>query len=229
MIQNNSIIQEVSSSSIGQLECISASKSAHVGRLLAPNGNDITNASSIVTVGGTSNPGFLSLGLQSTTYLTSNQGVYTCIIPDENGVQQYLHIGIYVGRFNGTYIIQINIIIIITYTLLCLLLALPQTTSLQLVASSSSAMTLNCTSTGSPAQSVVWRKDGSTVTLNSSFVVSQILRNGVSATYDNILAANATPSDLVGVYSCIIHDSLGRNSQPATMPINGRMVYTNVP
>ena len=114
------------------------------------------------------------------------------------------------------------------YTLLCLLLALPQTTSLQLVANSA-AMTLNCTSTGSPAQSVVWRKDGSTVTLNSSFVVSQILRNGVSATYDNILAANATPSDLVGVYSCIIHDSLGRNSQPATMPINGRMVYTNVP
>ena len=101
VIQNNSIIQEVSSSSIGQLECISASKSSLVGRLLAPNGNDITNTSSIVTVGGTTNPGFLSFRLQSTTYLTSNQGVYTCVIPDENGVQQYLHIGIYVGRFNG--------------------------------------------------------------------------------------------------------------------------------
>ena len=99
VIQNNSIVQTTSSNSIGQLQCLSASKSANVGQLLAPDGSDITNDSSIVTIGSITDPGFVSLELQS--FLPNNQGVYTCIIPDENGIQQYLHTGIYSGRFNG--------------------------------------------------------------------------------------------------------------------------------
>ena len=72
---------------------------AAVGKFVTPDGNDITNDSSIVTVGDTSDPGFISL--QLSWFTRSNPGVYTCIIPDENGVLQYLHVGIYYGRFNG--------------------------------------------------------------------------------------------------------------------------------
>lgn len=53
-----------------------------------------------------------------------------------------------------------------------------------------------------------------------------MLRSGVSATYDNILQVNATPSDLVGQYSCIVHDSLRRNSEAATIQVNGRQQNT---
>ena len=102
MIQNNSIIQTTSTGRIGKLECISALKSANVGRLIAPNGNDITNVSSIVTIGNISDPGFISLELQNDiSFAINNQGVYTCIIPDENEIVKYLHIGIYYGRFNS--------------------------------------------------------------------------------------------------------------------------------
>ena len=84
------------------------------------------------------------------------------------------------------------------------------------------ALTLNCTSTASPAMSVVWRKDGSSLAnSSSSYNTSQQLRNGVTATYDNILSINAAPSELAGAYSCIIHDSLGRNSQTASIQVNG--------
>ncbi len=102
LVQNNSIIATTTTGRIGELQCISASRSADVGRLIAPNGNDITNNTSIVTVGSITDPGFISLELQnSISFIRSNQGVYTCIIPDENGTQQYLHTGIYYGGFNS--------------------------------------------------------------------------------------------------------------------------------
>ena len=67
----------------------------------------------------------------------------------------------------------------------------------------------NCTSTGSPATNVIWRKNGASLVNDSSYVATQILRNGISATYDNILdILNATPSELVGVYSCTVQDYL---------------------
>ena len=104
LVQNNSIVLAISASNSREFRCISASKSANVGQLVAPNGNVITNNSLIVTVGGPANLGLVSLQLQnSETFATNNQGVYSCIIPDENGVQQYLHFGIYFGRFNSTY------------------------------------------------------------------------------------------------------------------------------
>ncbi len=106
MVQNNSIIQPVMAN---QLQCISASKSANVGQFVAPNGNDITNNSSIVTVGNSRSPGFISLELNSTSFTRNNQGVYSCIIPDENGIQQFLHVGIYYGSFNSKLSDKLNI------------------------------------------------------------------------------------------------------------------------
>ena len=103
-------------------------------------------------------------------------------------------------------------------------LALPQISSLHPHTESAAALTLNCTSTRSPAMTVVWRKDGASLANSSSYMTTQILRDGVSATYDNILDINAAPSDVIGVYSCTVQDSLGRNSQTAIFQIDGMMV-----
>ena len=98
-LQNNSIVQLSRTGSIGQLQCISASTSPGVGQFVAPNGTDITNASSIITIGNSTDPGYISLELQD--IVATNQGVYKCVIPDENGVEQHLHVGISYGPFNG--------------------------------------------------------------------------------------------------------------------------------
>ena len=102
--------------------------------------------------------------------------------------------------------------------------ALPQISSLQLVSDSNSALTLNCTSTGSPAITVVWRKDGHFLTNFSTYATSQIMRDGLSSTYDNLLDIKAEPSELAGTYSCIIHDSLGHNSELATIQVKGIII-----
>ena len=100
--------------------------------------------------------------------------------------------------------------------------ALPQVSSLQLAISSNSPLALNCTSTGSPALTVVWTKDGSTLPNDLAYTTTQILRGGTTSTYDNLLEIGGYYSTIAGVYSCIIHDSLGRNSVPASLQVNGK-------
>ena len=86
---------------------------------------------------------------------------------------------------------------------------------------SDTALTLNCISTGSPVTNVIWRKDGYSLVNDSSYVTTQVLTNGITATYDNLLSISAPPSELIGEYSCIVHDSLGRNSETSTIQLNG--------
>jgi len=100
--------------------------------------------------------------------------------------------------------------------------AQPIISSLELITSSSSILTLNCTSTGSPALNVIWQKDNRAVANDSSFRSYQILRDGLSSTYDNLLEISLSSSDITGLYSCIVHDSLGRNSQESTIEVKGK-------
>lgn len=102
-------------------------------------------------------------------------------------------------------------------------LALPRVSSLQLVTDNGAALALNCSSTGSPATNVIWRKDGASLPNNTIYTTTKVLTNGVTATYDNLLYISGTPSELVGLYSCIVHDSLGRNSEIATIQVNGEV------
>lgn len=88
---------------------------------------------------------------------------------------------------------------------------------------SNSPLALNCTSTGSPAMTVVWRKDGASLPSDLVYTTAQVLRDGTSAAYDNLLEISGSYSDIVGIYNCIIHDSLGRNSEPASLQVNGKL------
>ena len=98
---------------------------------------------------------------------------------------------------------------------------LPQISSLKLALGTNSPLSLNCTSNGSPALTVVWTKDGTVLPNTLSYTTNQVLRNGTTASYDNLLDISGQYSELVGTYSCIIHDSLGRNSVPASLQVNG--------
>lgn len=90
------------------------------------------------------------------------------------------------------------------------------------MAPSDTALTLNCISTSSPVTNVIWRKDGYSLVNDSSYVMTQVLTNGITATYDNLLSIDAPPSELIGEYSCIVHDSLGRNSGTSNIQLNGK-------
>lgn len=104
-VENNSIVLASNTGRFGKLFCLSGSLQPHVGAWLAPNGSDITNSTTDrldVNLGGEDYPGSISMEVEIGYSLGSNdQGVYTCTIPDENGEQQYLHVGIYSYGFNG--------------------------------------------------------------------------------------------------------------------------------
>ena len=85
-----------------------------------------------------------------------------------------------------------------------------------------SAFTLNCTSTSSPATTVIWSKNSRLLTTNETYQMTQILQDGSSSTYDNLLTILSSPTDLLGTYRCTVVNSLGSSNYPITiqgMPI----------
>ena len=59
---------------------------------------------------------------------------------------------------------------------------------------------------------MTWTKDGEAVAANDTFEVIQILQDGVTATYSNLLKVYSEPSDVVGVYTCSVDNLV---SEPA--------------
>ena len=104
-VQNNSIIRASITGRFNQLQCISSSTRAGVGQWIAPNGEDIDRGPSdsfTIITGDIDDPGFTSIELQSGVSLASrDEGIYTCVIPDENGNVHYLYVGIYLRGFNS--------------------------------------------------------------------------------------------------------------------------------
>ena len=82
----------------------------------------------------------------------------------------------------------------------------PTVSSLAVANSNNSVFMLNCTSTGSPAATVIWTKDSK---LLSDYPLFQILRDGVTATYDNLAEIIVDLDGLVGTYSCNVLNSAG--------------------
>lgn len=106
-VNNNSIIRSENSGSFGTLLCLSGSRVANVGSWITPHGQDITLSTTdifAVTVGENDNPGYLNVSLEAGQSLgISQQGVYTCTIPDEREVQHTFHVGIYPSTFSSKF------------------------------------------------------------------------------------------------------------------------------
>ena len=104
-ISNNSALIADSAGQIGTIYCHSASEQSHIGRWISPAGNDITFTSTDAFDVGLHSGSFHSyttLALSNGfSLLGADQGVYSCQIPDQNGIQNTLHIGIYPHGYAG--------------------------------------------------------------------------------------------------------------------------------
>ena len=88
--------------------CYSGSTKVNVGKLIGLDGRDITHSVGDpfnAVTGGANNPGTLEVhGHGRLTH--SDEGVYTCRIPDETGRIVDVNIGIYLDYGHGEYIIE---------------------------------------------------------------------------------------------------------------------------
>ena len=104
-LPNNSIVIADSTRTIADLQCISASETPNIGRFVLPSGQDINETLRMpfdITVGGQNDPGHIIVSVApGQTVRISDGGIYTCIILDEAGAEQIIHVGIYDNTFNS--------------------------------------------------------------------------------------------------------------------------------
>ena len=90
---------------IQNLQCISGSRTPDVGRWIAPNGQDITYSNGDpfeIIIGRANDPGYLEIRQDARRSLRfTDQGIYTCLIPDESGANMSLHVGIYLPAYTS--------------------------------------------------------------------------------------------------------------------------------
>ena len=102
-IVNNSLI--VSGSDGLRLECVSNSSQSGVGMITAYDEGTLpigSNTGVWRLVNPFSRPGVLRLQTAGTSLMTSSdEGIYTCTIPDSNGNQLAINFGLYALNFSG--------------------------------------------------------------------------------------------------------------------------------
>ena len=82
--------------------------------------------------------------------------------------------------------------------------------------------TLTCTSTGGPATTVTWRKDGIVITLNTTHQQTKRLVDSVNGTYQTVLTIDPSVgfSGIVGKYNCTVKNTRGGSS--ITVDVKGK-------
>ena len=205
VVANNSLLESNSGGRIPRLLCLSASNMSTAGNWLSPEGRNLDAIQSDpfeVMFGGSSNPGQLLVEtpLRNPPLSMTHEGVYTCAMPDEENELQALHIGIYLSAGKNKPHLFAQCIYACT-------VGVPSVTSLELA--NSSVFTLNCTSSVSPASSVIWTRNNQVLTGYDEY---QILRDGAASLYDNLLAIDNAADDLLGTYSCSIANSAGQSN-----------------
>ena len=75
--------------------------------------------------------------------------------------------------------------------------------------------TLTCTSTGGPATTVTWRRDGAMITLNATYQQTKRVVDPVASTYQTVLAIDPSidQGSIAGIYSCTVENVRGRSSR----------------
>ena len=73
--------------------------------------------------------------------------------------------------------------------------------------------TLTCVSTGSPATTVSWMKDGLPIDDSTHYTLTQTITDRVSSTYSNVLTVSeGAPGGVAGTYTCTVSNELGSDS-----------------
>ena len=86
------------------------------------------------------------------------------------------------------------------------------------------SLTLTCTSTGRPVDSVTWRRKG--VEVGSEFTRMQTITDALTATYEHSLSGENLTS-LGGTFTCELRD-IDNNIVMRTHLLNGKIHYLKV-
>ena len=74
--------------------------------------------------------------------------------------------------------------------------------------------TLTCVSTGSPATTVSWMKDGLSIDDSTHYTMTQTVTDRASSTYSNVLTVSeGAPGGVAGTYTCTVSNELGSDSK----------------
>jgi len=129
-------------------------------------------------------PGRVILSCNSESTTT---GIFHCDLPDASGATQSLYVGIY---DSGT--------------------GVPTATSLVY---SETTRSLTCTSTGGPATTVTWRKDGVVITIDgTTYQQTKMVTDPVTGSYESVLTIDQSTPDVFGIYSCTVGNTRGTSA-----------------
>ena len=80
--------------------------------------------------------------------------------------------------------------------------------------------TLTCTSTGGPATTVTWRRDGVVITRNATYQQTKSIVDAVNGAYQTVLTIDPSVgwSDIEGTYSCTVENDRGGFSETVVVP-----------
>ena len=87
--------------------------------------------------------------------------------------------------------------------------------------------TFTCTSTGGPATTVTWKRDGAVITLNATYQQTKRVVDPVTGTYQTVLTVDpsVSQSDIVGAYECTVENTRGRSSVTRIVADNGELMH----
>ena len=90
--------------------------------------------------------------------------------------------------------------------------------------------TLTCTSTGGPATTVTWRRDGVMITPNATHQQTKRLVDPVDGTYQTVLSINSSvsQSNIVGTYTCTVANARGESSETVVVPGETRTLLFSI-
>ena len=105
---NTSALRASADGDIGTINCHSSSYNSSVGQWISPQGLDITgnhmDPFSIQFNNGPGYPSFNTFQLQDSSlqpFTSTYNGVYSCVVPDDQGTMLTLHIGIYSNQYSS--------------------------------------------------------------------------------------------------------------------------------
>ena len=151
-----------------------------IGEWFFPDGSSVKNEGSGDDFYRGRGPSFVRLQRRNNAQTT---GVFRCEVPDASGTNQQLYVGVYPVNSGS-----------------------PSITGLLY---NRSTLTLTCTSTGGPATTVTWRKNGAVVEGDgTTYHQSQRVVDTRTATYENTLSSGVA-ANFIGTFSCTVTNSRG--------------------
>ena len=75
--------------------------------------------------------------------------------------------------------------------------------------------TLTCTSTGGPATTFTWTKDGAVISFNGTFQQTKRVVDATRGIYQNILtiAQSVAEHNVYGLYNCMVETPIGHSNR----------------